>query len=353
MVFPSLPIYQDPPNWSQHQPNQQQAGIGNQIPLPPQPQPSSVAVGSSGGCYQGSIRPGSMADRARLAKIHQPDASLKCPRCESTNTKFCYYNNYSLSQPRHFCKTCRRYWTRGGALRNVPVGGGCRRNKRTKGTTTSKSSMKASGSTSASANSSSSGCTNDVLGHLPNQLPFLASLHHYSTSDFVSGNIGSHFGAIPTTSLVARNGNNTSTEFQVGTTSSSLGNNGSSVMSNGLGDQWRFPNLQQVHHHHHQQQQQQHQQFPFMTNLEPQIGLFQFGGENAEQPSYVIKDGGRFRNFKAMDSSVSGIKMEENQGLSLPKNVLSSSGNDLFWTSSGNNAWSEVPSFTPPTNHLL
>ncbi|KAG9156496.1 hypothetical protein Leryth_027610 [Lithospermum erythrorhizon] len=37
------------------------------------------------------------------------------------NTKFCYYNNYSLSQPRHFCKTCRRYWTRGGALRNVPI----------------------------------------------------------------------------------------------------------------------------------------------------------------------------------------------------------------------------------------
>ncbi|KAL8158599.1 hypothetical protein V2J09_000136 [Rumex salicifolius] len=54
----------------------------------------------------------------------------KCPRCDSTNTKFCYYNNYSLSQPRYFCKSCRRYWTKGGTLRNVPVGGGCRRNKR-------------------------------------------------------------------------------------------------------------------------------------------------------------------------------------------------------------------------------
>ncbi|RAZ36360.1 hypothetical protein DK853_48805, partial [Klebsiella oxytoca] len=21
------------------------------------------------------------------------------------NTKFCYYNNYNLTQPRHFCKT--------------------------------------------------------------------------------------------------------------------------------------------------------------------------------------------------------------------------------------------------------
>ncbi|XP_049933925.1 dof zinc finger protein DOF2.1-like isoform X2 [Nymphaea colorata] len=60
----------------------------------------------------------------------QPEQALKCPRCDSTNTKFCYYNNYSLSQPRYFCKACRRYWTKGGSLRNVPVGGGCRKNKR-------------------------------------------------------------------------------------------------------------------------------------------------------------------------------------------------------------------------------
>lgn len=58
--------------------------------------------------------------------------TLKCPRCDSSNTKFCYYNNYSLSQPRHFCKACKRYWTRGGTLRNVPVGGGCRKNKKVK-----------------------------------------------------------------------------------------------------------------------------------------------------------------------------------------------------------------------------
>ncbi|OIT21336.1 dof zinc finger protein dof1.4 [Nicotiana attenuata] len=57
---------------------------------------------------------------------------LKCPRCNSSNTKFCYYNNYSLSQPRHFCKGCKRYWTRGGTIRNVPVGGGCRKNKKIK-----------------------------------------------------------------------------------------------------------------------------------------------------------------------------------------------------------------------------
>ncbi|KAL0360773.1 UNVERIFIED_CONTAM: Dof zinc finger protein DOF3.4 [Sesamum radiatum] len=66
----------------------------------------------------------------RLSRYHsrppEPE-QLPCPRCNSTNTKFCYYNNYNLSQPRHFCKSCRRYWTRGGALRNVPVGGGTRK----------------------------------------------------------------------------------------------------------------------------------------------------------------------------------------------------------------------------------
>ncbi|KAI3456247.1 hypothetical protein Pfo_012910 [Paulownia fortunei] len=71
---------------------------------------------------------------------HQPPPAQKCPRCDSSNTKFCYYNNYSLSQPRYFCKACRRYWTHGGTLRNVPVGGGCRKSKRPKPSISSSSS---------------------------------------------------------------------------------------------------------------------------------------------------------------------------------------------------------------------
>uniref|UniRef100_A0A7N0T1C0 Dof zinc finger protein n=1 Tax=Kalanchoe fedtschenkoi TaxID=63787 RepID=A0A7N0T1C0_KALFE len=63
----------------------------------------------------------------RLRPNYLQNQALKCPRCDSLNTKFCYYNNYNLSQPRHFCKSCRRYWTKGGVLRNVPVGGGCRK----------------------------------------------------------------------------------------------------------------------------------------------------------------------------------------------------------------------------------
>ncbi|KAL6959545.1 hypothetical protein U1Q18_039698 [Sarracenia purpurea var. burkii] len=72
----------------------------------------------------------------KTSSLRPPEQTLKCPRCDSPNTKFCYYNNYSLTQPRHFCKTCRRYWTKGGALRNVPIGGGCRKNKKIKSSST-------------------------------------------------------------------------------------------------------------------------------------------------------------------------------------------------------------------------
>ncbi|XP_054776111.1 dof zinc finger protein DOF1.1-like [Prosopis cineraria] len=66
---------------------------------------------------------------AAATSTNSENQNLRCPRCDSSNTKFCYYNNYNLTQPRHFCKTCRRYWTKGGALRNVPIGGGCRKNR--------------------------------------------------------------------------------------------------------------------------------------------------------------------------------------------------------------------------------
>jgi len=59
----------------------------------------------------------------------KPDITVPCPRCKSMDTKFCYYNNYNVKQPRHFCKNCQRYWTSGGATRNMIVGAGRRKNK--------------------------------------------------------------------------------------------------------------------------------------------------------------------------------------------------------------------------------
>ncbi|EPS66922.1 hypothetical protein M569_07854 [Genlisea aurea] len=91
--------------------------------------------------------------------------ALKCPRCDSINTKFCYYNNYSLSQPRYFCKSCRRYWTKGGTLRNVPVGGGCRKNKR---------------SCSSSMSSSTSKRNQGMGGPIPNPIPCLGPIGYDS-----------------------------------------------------------------------------------------------------------------------------------------------------------------------------
>ena len=143
---------------------------------PNPPAPSSAAGG--GAALRAPAPPavagaGSTERRARPQK----EKALNCPRCNSTNTKFCYYNNYSLQQPRYFCKTCRRYWTEGGSLRNVPVGGGSRKNKRS-------SSSSASASTSASVTSSSMASTagaaskNPKLAHEGAQDLNLAFPHH-------------------------------------------------------------------------------------------------------------------------------------------------------------------------------
>ncbi|KAJ4916755.1 Dof zinc finger protein DOF1.4 [Raphanus sativus] len=128
--------------------------------------------------------PASMQSKNMIvAPSHQqqpPQPQLKCPRCDSSNTKFCYYNNYSLSQPRHFCKACKRYWTRGGTLRNVPVGGSYRKNKRVKrpATTTTIAATTVSTTTSSCPNN-----PHHQISHFPSMN------HHplfYGLSDQVS-----------------------------------------------------------------------------------------------------------------------------------------------------------------------
>lgn len=72
-----------------------------------------------------------MADdqRINMQAIRQPQQRLRqtrltppnsppptCPRCYSNRNRFCYYNNMVLSQPRYFCKNCRRFWTHVGRL---------------------------------------------------------------------------------------------------------------------------------------------------------------------------------------------------------------------------------------------
>ncbi|PKA54314.1 Dof zinc finger protein DOF1.7 [Apostasia shenzhenica] len=96
------------------------------ISTPPSSSSSPVQLTASSSSSSSST---TTTTEPQLPQQQQQQQNLRCPRCDSSNTKFCYYNNYNLTQPRHFCKTCRRYWTKGGALRNVPIGGGCRKAK--------------------------------------------------------------------------------------------------------------------------------------------------------------------------------------------------------------------------------
>lgn len=236
-------------------------------------------------------------------------------------------------------------------MRNVPVGGGCRRNKRSKGSSRSKSPapdrQTGSGSTSTATVSSNSG--GDILGHLPQpplpHLPFLPNLHHHhhlGEYGSASGGPGLNFGGIPPQVVNTGGGD---VEFQIG---------GSGSGGSGLGDhqQWRLQ--QQVH------------QFPFLAaNLEPPTRLYPFdhhqGGENGELPRYISGDGGQLHS-KPLDTSqeLGPVKVEGNihQGLnSLSRNFLGGLGlNDHHYLGGGGgggNAWTDISTFTSSTNHLL
>ncbi|RLN20065.1 uncharacterized protein C2845_PM02G10510 [Panicum miliaceum] len=132
------------------------------IPARPPAPPPPLAMGQ-GYCAAGGISvPASVAVDAAAAAPRQGARNAgaghpplprppprQCPRCQSGNTKFCYYNNYSRAQPRYLCKACRRHWTEGGTLRDVPVGGG-RKNRRG-GNKGGASAAKASASADAAA----------------------------------------------------------------------------------------------------------------------------------------------------------------------------------------------------------
>ncbi|XP_020203217.1 dof zinc finger protein DOF2.4 [Cajanus cajan] len=354
MVYTSIPAYIDPANWQQQQPNHQQPGNNTTAsshlilppPIQPPPPPPSQPHGLGGNSTTaGSIRPGSMADRARMANIPMQEAPQKCPRCESTNTKFCYFNNYSLSQPRHFCKACRRYWTRGGALRNVPVGGGCRRNKRSRGTSGSNTRSPANSdrqtASAGSASTTSGSSSADMVAGLggtgvPSSLRFMAPLHQLSDHHLGGGgggeiglNYGLNYGAIsgPVGGIGDLN-------FHIG---SALSGGGS--MLSGL-DQWRVP---QTH------------QFPFLSGLEASSshGLYPFEGGSGSDgyggtPIKVSTSG--------VMSQLASVKMEENHHhheLGLPRQFLGSvnnnpNANEQYWSGGGGatSAWTDLSAFS-------
>uniref|UniRef100_A0A0A9DJ88 Dof zinc finger protein n=1 Tax=Arundo donax TaxID=35708 RepID=A0A0A9DJ88_ARUDO len=259
MIFP--PAFLDSSSWNDNQQQQQQqqqahhqhqvannngGGGGDGNSNHELLQQSIMAGGGAGalpegggGGQVGPAKPMSMSERARLARIPLPEPGLKCPRCDSTNTKFCYFNNYSLSQPRHFCRACRRYWTRGGALRNVPVGGGYRRHaKRAKPKSAAAAATPGTAAAAtaalASAGSTSSACTTanapalpgpGMLGTNLSMLPPLLRL-----ADFDAMSLGSSFSGMGKASLDA-----------AGNYSVDGGSGGGGAA--GL-EQWRVPQMQ-------------------------------------------------------------------------------------------------------------
>ncbi|XP_047081807.1 dof zinc finger protein DOF1.5-like [Lolium rigidum] len=100
-------------------------------PAPPPPQPTTPV-------------------QAQAAAGGEP---LPCPRCGSRETKFCYFNNYNVRQPRHLCRACRRYWTAGGALRRVASASPSRRRPRPSARSVAAAAASASASEEAAAES--------------------------------------------------------------------------------------------------------------------------------------------------------------------------------------------------------
>lgn len=162
-------------------------------------------------------------------QLQQPEP-LNCPRCNSTNTKFCYYNNYNRTQPRHFCKACKRHWTKGGTLRNVPVGG-ARKNKR------HKPSQPATITATASTNNpplSSLYQTMNNIHHLPSFLSHDGNALIYNTENFMNHQPMQLSGS---NSEVNRSLNNIATSFQ------KLENMEKSVIRStnpGINEAWEF-----------------------------------------------------------------------------------------------------------------
>lgn len=73
---------------------------------------ASEAADPSGNTGSGLSGKGETNEKAaggkdgKPGKLPRPEGSTACPRCESIDTKFCYYNNYNVKQPRYFCKVC-------------------------------------------------------------------------------------------------------------------------------------------------------------------------------------------------------------------------------------------------------
>ncbi|CAD6341194.1 unnamed protein product [Miscanthus lutarioriparius] len=163
MIFP--PVFLVSTSWNSNQ-KLQQATTTSNINIPS----ASAVVAGEGNLLQyrqamaaEALYEGGGSRDARQA-AEDPKARARAQDCDSTSTEFCYFNNYSFAQLRHYCRNCHRYWTRGGNLRDIPVGAPYRR-RRAKGSKPTAAATAASASSAALVMTSS--CTTNVVPLAP------------------------------------------------------------------------------------------------------------------------------------------------------------------------------------------
>ncbi|KAI9173888.1 hypothetical protein LWI28_008129 [Acer negundo] len=220
-------------------------------------------------------------DRRLRPHNHQNHQALKCPRCDSLNTKFCYYNNYNLSQPRHFCKSCRRYWTKGGVLRNVPVGGGCRKTKRSSKPKPSSDSSAAQTPNPQSqqplptsqrdqpkTNSHSSRESSSLTVTTNNTNVETVSVHssssvsnvlNLSENKFFNNNNNNNSGFETSTTALMEQGSDCGIFSEIGSFTSLITSSSNEGLSFGFSNLLNTQHVQPTHEHWQQQQLQEHQ----------------------------------------------------------------------------------------------
>ena len=66
--------------------------------------PGSPSRHEAGAGPAGDEPSGTEVNGDSLSGDCRPSGGCGCPRCGSVDTKFCYFNNYNVKQPRFFCK---------------------------------------------------------------------------------------------------------------------------------------------------------------------------------------------------------------------------------------------------------
>lgn len=267
-----------------------------------------------------------------------------------------------------------RYWTRGGALRSVPVGGGCRRNKRSSNSNKSNNnnnnnskSPASSTSTDGHQGTNNSGSTSTIsshsnsfsgptsagslLGLMNPQIPplrFMSPLgqfssdhhhhhhHHFTPSNHMNLNFSTSCGNVlggTTEGMILNNNNNllgagAGADVGVGVGIGGVG----SLLSSGNLEHWRMQ-----------------QQFPnFLGGFDPTSYPFQggvheavqfLGGESTSQIS-------RPKISTSMLNQMASVKMEDNNNnnqdqSALSRQLLGIQGNNENWNTNAS-AWSDL-----------